>query len=242
MRIYDPAREQVTLRALQGTETDIELMVDVPNKDLRSLNDLVAARNWVRNNIQNYPRVKLRYIAVRNEVDPNNNATRDYGDLVLPAMQNVHEAIVDAGLANQIKVSTATYTGLLDKSYPPSAGDFRANVPGFIEPIITFLVQNNSVMLANIYPYFVAHGNMNVSRPYALFQPDAPRVNDGGLMYSNLFDAMLDAHYAALGQTPLGGRNLKIVVSESGWPSDGNSLATLGNAGIYYRNLIAHVK
>ncbi|KAI3511402.1 hypothetical protein L1887_18555 [Cichorium endivia] len=236
MRIYDP--NQATLRALQGI--DIELMLDVPNSELRSLNNPVAATTWVRNNIQNYPGVKFRYIAVGNEVDPNNNATRDYVKLVLPAMRNVHQAIVDARLANQIKVSTATYTGLLEKSYPPSDGVFHENVKAFIRPIIAFLVQNNLPMLANIYPYFAAQGNMQVNLSYALFQPDAPRVNDKGIMYSNLFDAMLDAHYAA--QAPFGGRNLKIVVSESGWPSSGNSLATIGNAGTYYRNLIAHVK
>ena len=51
---------------------------------------------------------------------------------------------------------------------------------------------------------------------------------------------MLDAHYAA--QSRLGGENVEIVVSESGWPSAGGRAATIGNAGTYYRNLIAHVK
>nr|CAA09765.1 beta-1,3-glucanase [Cichorium intybus x Cichorium endivia] len=235
MRIYDP--NQATLQALQGI--DIELMLDVPNSELESLNNPVAATTWVRNNIQNYPGVNFRYIAVGNEVDPNNNATSDYVKLVLPAMRNVHQAIVDASLANQIKVSTATYTGLLENSYPPSDGVFHENVKAFIEPIIAFLVQNNLPMLANIYPYFAAQGSMQVNLSYALLQPDAPVVNDNGIMYSNLFDAMLDAHYAA--QAPFGGENLEIVVSESGWPSCCDSIATVENAGTYYRNLIGHV-
>ncbi|KAL8259591.1 hypothetical protein R6Q59_027544 [Mikania micrantha] len=233
MRIYDPYTP--TLDALRGT--NIEVMFGVPNDVLQSLNDQNAANTWVSNNILRYSNnVRFKYIAVGNEVDPNNGNSR-YVPFVLPAMQNVYNAIRNAGLGNQIKVSTATYTGLLGTSYPPSSGAFRDNVRGFIEPIIRFLVQNNQPMLANIYPYF---SNPGSNLPYALFTAPGPVVNDNGRQYSNLFDAILDAHYAAQGR--LGGGNVEIVVSESGWPSSGGSVATTGNAGTYFRNLISHVK
>ncbi|KAI3743535.1 hypothetical protein L1987_61245 [Smallanthus sonchifolius] len=233
MRIYDP--HQPTLEALRGT--NIELMIDVPNDRLQSLNDQNAANIWVRYNIQRYPNVRFRYIAVGNNVDPNNGNNR-YVPFVLRAMQNVHNAVRAAGLGNQIKVSTATYTGLLGSSFPPSIGAFRDNVRGFIEPIIRFLSQNNLPMFANIYPYYA---NPNSNLPFALFTATQPVVIDnGGRQYFNLFDAMLDAHYAA--QARLGGGNVEIVVSESGWPSSGGPVATIGNAGTYYRNLIAHVR
>ncbi|KAF5823205.1 putative glucan endo-1,3-beta-D-glucosidase [Helianthus annuus] len=153
MRIYAP--NQATLRALGGT--NIELILDVPNDSLQSLTNPDAASYWVQNNIINHPDVKFRYIAVGNEVDPNND-NRRYVSYVLPAMKNVQKAIRDAGLANHIKVSTATYTGLLSVSYPPRDGAFGSNVQGFIAPIIKFLVENNSPMLANIYPYFAYAG------------------------------------------------------------------------------------
>ncbi|KVG26078.1 Glycoside hydrolase, catalytic domain-containing protein [Cynara cardunculus var. scolymus] len=127
MRIYDP--NQATLRALQGT--NIELILDVPNDVLQSLNDQNAANTWVRNNIQNFPGVRFRYIAVGNEVDPNNESRR-FANFVLSAMRNLHGAIRAAGLGNQIKVSTATYTGLLVNSSPPSNGAFYDNVWGFL--------------------------------------------------------------------------------------------------------------
>nr|KAJ0226735.1 hypothetical protein LSAT_V11C100031050 [Lactuca sativa] len=238
MRIYDP--NPVTLRALQ--RTNIELILDVPNIELESLTNPSNARTWVQNHIQNYPEVKFRYIAVGNEVDPNsdNTVNRQYVTFVLPAMQNVHRAIVDAGLDKQIKVSTATYAGLLENAYPPSEGVFYKNVTNtFIGPIITFLAQNNLPMLANIYPYFACQRSADVNLQYSLFT-SGPLVPDKDLMYSNLFDAMYDAHYAA--QARLGGENVEIVVSESGWPSYGHRVATPENARTYYRNLIAHVK
>ncbi|PWA57852.1 Glycoside hydrolase, catalytic domain-containing protein [Artemisia annua] len=235
MRIYGP--DQGVLQALKGT--NIELILDVPNDNLQSLNDQGRANTWVRDNIQRYPDVKFKYIAVGNEVNPNND-NRRFVNFVLPAMRNIHTALRAAGLNNKIKVSTATYTGLLSKTFPPNDGAFDNNVRGFIEPIIRFLAQNNLPMLANIYPYFGYLNDPNSNLPYALFTAPGTVVNDNGRQYSNLFSAMLDAHYAA--QARLGGENVEIVVSESGWPSAGGRAATIGNAGTYYRNLIAHVK
>ncbi|KAI3696680.1 hypothetical protein L6452_29154 [Arctium lappa] len=203
MRIYDP--NQATLRALKGT--NIELILGVPNDALQSLTDQNAANRWVRDNIQNYPDVRFKYVAVGNEVDPNNESRR-YVNFPHPT--------------------------------PPGKGAFRDNVRGFIEPIIKFLAQNNLPMLANIYPYFGYLGDPNANLRYALFTAPGTVVNDNGRQYSNLFDAMLDAHYAA--QARLGGANVNIVVSETGWPSAGGRGASIENARTYYSNLIQHVK
>ncbi|KAF3955676.1 hypothetical protein CMV_019127 [Castanea mollissima] len=181
MRIYDP--DQTTLNALKGS--NIELIIGILNNNLQALTDATAATNWVQNNIRNYPDVKFKYIAVGNEVNPGDAEAQ----FVLPAMQNIHNAIVAANLQNQIKVSTAIDTTLLGNSYPPSAGVV---------------------------------------------------VTDGSLQYQNLFDALLDSLYSALEKA--GAPNLQIVVSESGWPSEGDTAATVANAGTYYKNLINHVK
>ncbi|KAM0065101.1 putative glucan endo-1,3-beta-D-glucosidase [Helianthus debilis subsp. tardiflorus] len=237
MRIYAPRSD--ILEALRGT--NIELILDVPNVSLEKLTNPNLATDWVRNNVLNYPDVRFRYISVGNEVDPNNGDTRQFVGFVLPAMRNVQNALRAAGRANQIKVSTATYTGLLSKSYPPSEGVFNESVLSFIQPIITFLAQNGSPMLANIYPYFAHIGPPALpDLPFALFTRTTPAYSDQGRPYFNLFDAMYDAHYVA--QSRLGGGNVEIVVSESGWPSFGDTFARLGNAGTYYRKLISHVK
>ena len=180
MRIYDP--NQPTLQALKGT--NIELILDILNVDLESLNNQGNANTWVRNNIQIYPVVKFKYIAVGNEVDPNNKDNKRYVNFVLPAMQNVHNALRAAGLDNKIKVSTATYTGLLVNTYSSSNSAFNSNVRGFIEPIIRFLAQNNLLMLANIYSYFGYLGDPNLNLPYALFTAPGTVVNDNGRQYS----------------------------------------------------------
>ncbi|PIN02724.1 Glucan endo-1,3-beta-D-glucosidase [Handroanthus impetiginosus] len=236
MRIYNP--DQPTLQALRGS--NIEVILGVPNTDLENVAASQAnANTWVQNNIRNYPNVRFRYIAVGNEVSPLRDTSR-YVRFVLPALQNIQIAISNAGLGNQIKVSTAIETGVLGNSYPPADGVFRSDVTSYLNPIIRFLANNGAPLLVNVYPYFSYIGNKgSIDIQYALFQSDGITV-PGGIRYQNLFYALVDATYAALEKS--GGSSLEIVVSESGWPSAGGDSATLDNERIYITNLIQRVK
>lgn len=237
MRIYNPY--STIFQALYGS--NIQLMLGVANSDLQALaTDASAATQWVLNNVKRYSTdVKFRYIAVGNEVqvaDPESQ-------YVLRAMQNIHNALVSAGLKDQIKVSTAIDLRLLDLGNisPPSRGAFTANATSYIDPIIAFLVNNGLPILSSVYPYFTYINNMQKYQlHYAIFTSPGVVEQDGDLGYTNLFHAMLDALYWALEKA--GGSNLEIVVSESGWPSAGDSAATIENAGTYYTNLINHLK
>jgi exo-beta-1,3-glucanase (GH17 family) len=91
-----------------------------------------------------------------------------------------------------------------------------------------------------VYPYFAYKGSPgDISLNYALFLPGTT-VRDGGngLVYTNLFDAMVDAIHAALEKA--GAASVRVVVSESGWPSAGGAAASVQNARTYNQNLINH--
>ncbi|KAH9741453.1 putative glucan endo-1,3-beta-glucosidase [Citrus sinensis] len=233
MRIYDP--NEPTLQALRGS--NIELMLGVANGDIQALSDPSAASSWVQNNILAFtPDVVFRYIAVGNEISPSDQAA----SFVLPAMQNIYNAIVSANLQDQIKVSTAIQTSLLGNSYPPSAGSFADDANSYIGPIVQFLKQTGAPLLANVYPYFSYIGDTkDIRLDYALFTSQGTPVQDGSLGYQNLFDASLDALYSALEKA--GVPDLEVVVSETGWPSEGGEAATVDNASTYYKNVINHV-
>ncbi|XP_074560366.1 glucan endo-1,3-beta-glucosidase-like [Curcuma longa] len=231
MRIYSP--DQDVLQALSGS--NIQLILGLPNDNLQSIaSDPSTANDWVQNKIVAFSGVAFRYIAVGNEVIPENPNLAQY---VLPAMQNIQNAINAAGLQSQIKVSTAVSGNALGQSYPPSAGAFASDSMG---SIVQFLASNQAPLLFNVYPYFSYAGNSaQISLDYALFTSDGAVVHDGPFDYQNLFDAMVDAAYAALEK--VGGSDVRIVVSESGWPSAGGFAASVHNAKTYNRNLIRHV-
>ncbi|KAK4855786.1 hypothetical protein QYF36_010869 [Acer negundo] len=234
MRLYDP--NESTLQALKAS--DIELMLGVPNENLQALSDPSAAKDWVQRFILPYSSdVKFRYIVVGNEIKYNDLAAQ----YVLPAMQNMYDAIKAANLQGQIGVSTSIEPSLLGSSYPPSSGSFSTNASPYIVPIVQFLMKTGDPLLANIYPYFgYVSDPADIKLEYALFTSPGPVVIDGQFKYQNLFHALLDALYAALEKA--GAPSLKVVVSETGWPSDGGNAATVENARTYYRNVIDHVK
>ncbi|KAM3693388.1 hypothetical protein ACB098_08G159900 [Castanea mollissima] len=234
MRIFDP--NHATLQALKGS--NIEVIVGVVNNDLQGLaTSLATANTWVQTNIIPYPDVKISYIAAGNEIKPSDPLAQYVG----PAIQNLNNAITASNL--QIKVSTVIDMSLLGNSFPPSAGSFSDSASSYINAIVSILVSTNAPLLANVYPYFAYKSDpTNIKLEYALFASPGVVVQDGNLGYQNLFDAVLDALYSALEK--IGGANLTVIVTETGWPSDGDSgvAATIVNAGTYYKNLISHVK
>lgn len=234
MRIYAPVPE--VLQALGGS--NIELMVGVANEDLYNLaTNMGTAYAWVQNNIRNYPTVNFRYIAVGNEINP----PAWEANYLLGAMKNIHQAISESGLGNQIKVSTPFSAAVLGESYPPSKGSFRPDFRSFINPIISFLADTGAPFFLNMYPYFSYIGNTRyISLEYALFTSPGIVVRDGQFGYQNIFDAILDAGYSALEKA--GGGSLEIVVTETGWPTAGGTATTIENARTYNRNLLRHVK
>ncbi|XP_054819242.1 glucan endo-1,3-beta-glucosidase 13-like [Prosopis cineraria] len=238
VKLYDADSDVLTALANSG----IQVVVALPNELLSSAAaDQSFTDQWVQANISRYhPATQFEAIAVGNEVfvDPN-NTTR----FLVPAMKNVQASLAKHNL--DIKISSPIALSALQSSYPPSSGAFKSElIEPVIKPMLDFLRQSGSYLMVNAYPFFAYEANSNtVSLDYALFKQNPGVVDSGnGLRYMSLLEAQIDAVYAAM--SALQYDDVKIVVSETGWPSQGDSNevgAGVDNAASYNGNLVRRV-
>uniref|UniRef100_A0A803MJL0 Glucan endo-1,3-beta-D-glucosidase n=1 Tax=Chenopodium quinoa TaxID=63459 RepID=A0A803MJL0_CHEQI len=142
----------------------------------------------------------------------------------------------------------------------------QTNVVPFATVVKYIAVAIDTSLLTNTYPRSASEfGNAGYITPIINFLTSMVRLCCGR-DYQNLFDAIVDGVYVALGKAraPNAGivvletRESQFLVSHNGilennvmfftggdrkpWPSEGGDDATVENAGTYYRNLIGHVK
>lgn len=231
VRIYDTNAE--VLAAFQ--DSDIALIVGVQNEQLSSL--ATGATQWVQENVLPYASI-IKCVVVGNEVLTIN---KQYSEHLFPAITNVYNALSAFNLQASIQVSTSHATDVLDaSSYPPSQGKFQSAIQDQMSSILQFLSQTGSPFLANVYPFFsYLYSNGQIPLSYALFEPGNNNTDTNGLQYTNLFDAQVDTLIAAM--TALGHADITVVVTECGWPSNGDASATVDNAKTHNNNLVKHV-
>ncbi|XP_019249219.1 PREDICTED: glucan endo-1,3-beta-glucosidase 6 [Nicotiana attenuata] len=229
-----------TLKALGNS--GIEVMVGIPNDMLTTLGSLKAAEKWVSKNVSvhlSHNNVNIRYVAVGNEpfLETYNGS---YLRTTFPALQNVQTALVKAGHGNQVKVTVPLNADVYESaSSLPSGGDFRADIHNFVIQIVKFLSDNGCPFTINIYPFISLYMDSNFPVEYAFFDGNATPLNDGGIIYTNMFDANHDTLVWALKKNGFG--NLPIIVGEIGWPTDGDRNANLQLAQRFNQGFMAHI-
>lgn len=191
VRLYgtDPA----IIKALANT--GIGIVIGAANGDIPSLaSDPSSAKAWIDSNvIPFYPASKIILITVGNEV-------LTFGDQnlqnqLLPAMQNLQNALNSASLGGKIKVSTVHAMAVLGQSEPPSSGSFQPGLTNVLKGLLEFNDATGSPFAINPYPYFAYTSD---PRPetlaFCLFQPNPGRL-DGNtkIKYMNMFDAQVSS-------------------------------------------------
>ncbi|CAN4124152.1 unnamed protein product [Withania somnifera] len=224
VRLFDADRAMLLALA----NTGIRVTVSVPNDQILGIGQSNAtAANWVSRNILSHvPATKVTAIAVGSEVL---TTLPNAAPILVSAMQFIHSALVAANLASQIKISTPHSSSIILDSFPPSQAFFNRSWDTVVIPLLNFLQFTGSYLMLNVYPY------------YDFMKSNAVDSNTL-LHYTNVFDAVVDAAYFAMAY--LNFTNIPITVTESGWPSKGDSSesdATLDNANTYNSNLIKHV-
>ncbi|PIN08529.1 Glucan endo-1,3-beta-D-glucosidase [Handroanthus impetiginosus] len=236
IRIYDA--DHGVLQAFRGS--GIEIIIGLPNEYLTDISvNQDRAIEWVKQNVEPfYPATKISGIAVGNEVL--GGVDMELWEVLVPAVRNVYTALDRLRLSDKIEVSSPHSEAVFAITYPPSAGEFKESVLPYMRPLLHFFSQIGTPFYINAYPFLAYKSDPeHIDLNYALFLK-SPGIYDAKtkLHYGNMFDAMVDASYAALEKAGFG--SMEVIVSETGWASKGDENeagASLKNARTYNRNL-----
>ncbi|KAL2318735.1 hypothetical protein Fmac_032611 [Flemingia macrophylla] len=145
--------------------------------------------------------------------------TRTRKNFLVPAMKNVNTSLSKQNPNAAIKVSSPLALFALQSSFPASSSSFKSElVEPVIKPMLEFLRQTDSHLILNAYPFFAYAANADkISLNYALLRDNPDIVDsDNDLKYSNLFNAQIDAIFAAM--STLEYDNVLVMVSDARWP------------------------
>ncbi|KAK9138483.1 hypothetical protein Sjap_009077 [Stephania japonica] len=235
------------------SNTDLQVSLMLPNDLISNISsNQTLSDQWVQTHILPFHRnARIRYLLIGNEVLSYSATDRDkqtWYDLV-PAMYRIKRSL-NALQIPKIKLGTPLAMDVLESSFPPSNGTFRSDISETVlTPLLRFVNRTKSFFFLDVYPYFPwSEHSAQISLDYALFRGGKDGANltytDPGtnLTYTNLLDQMLDSVNFAM--TRLGFPHVRILISETGWPSNGDIDqigANIYNAATYNRNLVRKI-
>ncbi|CAA7397474.1 unnamed protein product [Spirodela intermedia] len=242
VKIFD--MDASVIRAFANT--GIFLSLCVPNGNISSLaSDQSSADHIIRQFVLPfYPKTRISSISVGNEV----SMLPEFAASLLPAMKNLHRSLTAFRLQSVIKVSTTNSLAVLAIRFPPSLAVFQESIAEpVLRPLLSFLAETGSPFMVNLYPYLTFMEIPYIPLGFALFSENTESGfsftdPNTGLTYTNLFDLLVDSLNSAA--FSLGFYNLRLVVTETGWPSqggEGDGAASMRNAAAFNQKLVNHV-
>ncbi|KAL6131555.1 hypothetical protein ACLB2K_069930 [Fragaria x ananassa] len=227
--------------------SNTSLLLTIPNAlvPLLAANRTNALRWLYEHVVPFFPRTKIAAISVGNDVL---ESTPEFSQFLLPAIQNVHLALLDLGIRKIAVSTTFSFVNVVTAPFPPSAAQFiDAPLQTVIRPLLQFLRDTNSSFFVNVYPYNLYRLRSEIPIGFPLFQEHPFSFRDDmatGVRYWNLFDMMVDAVISAMAVA--GHENIPLIVTETGWPSSSTDPreveANPVYAELYIKGLLGHLK
>ncbi|CAA6672730.1 unnamed protein product [Spirodela intermedia] len=201
--------DEWTVSSLAGT--GIEVMLAIP---------MTSSPAWATSTTPETGSSRM-YVAVGNEPFLK-SYNGSYLKTTVPALKNVQKALDEEGRGS--------------RPPSPSTPTFRADIRHLMQQIVDFLHASGAPFLVNIYPFLSLYENQNFPFDFAFFGAGGRSIADKGLQYSNVFDANFDTLLWSLKKAGAG--DLKVIVGEVGWPTDGDKSASPALAERFYGGLM----
>ncbi|KAL3844950.1 hypothetical protein ACJIZ3_002353 [Penstemon smallii] len=224
------------MKAFVGGE--VEIAASIPNESVKYVKKPGTAAYWLRTKIYRHinSNVKVKYILVGHE--PFSWYYRNHSHNVVDSLRYIRDALVRDGFGDT-KVSIPHFTDvLLPGIKKPSEADFNPEVKNKIVESLHILNISDAPFFINIFPiHYISENNWDPEFAFLDNKSNFSIIDDiNGLKYTNVFDFVYDSLLWAFKR--YGFPNLKVVVGQIGWPTDGFLGANTINAERFYKSFL----
>ncbi|XP_016489720.1 glucan endo-1,3-beta-glucosidase 8-like [Nicotiana tabacum] len=151
----------------------------------------------------------------------------------------VRGALNDMGLG-YIRTTTSHGMDVLKLTKVPSEADFRDDIKTLMLESLEFFNQTGTPFLLNMFPIQMVREILECPMEFGFFDNKSEfKIQDGNVTYRNAVELMID--YVAWAITKAGYPNMKIMIGQIGWPTDGYPHANIENARRFHKGLLKYL-
>ncbi|KAL8493887.1 hypothetical protein ACS0TY_024885 [Phlomoides rotata] len=231
--------EDELLEAFAGSQ--INLTINIPSYNtIKSLQEAII---WVQTKKEHFIVSNVRQIYMADfafSFSFNKTIIND----AISGLRYLQEAINLEGFGNEIKVTIPNHKGILkfnNTSLRPSEAEFLDIIKPEMTTFIQILEQNKAPFVVSI----TTIGDIQewgVDYNFAFTDNKSSLVirDVNGAVYTNAFEVMYDSYVWALKKLNASS-DLRVIVGQIGWPTDGYPGANASMAERYYKSLLPYV-
>ena len=225
------------LNAFAGTGINLTVTILDPMK----INSLEEARKWVQGKYDFFSRCNIRCIYFGKYIFDQVRVDKALIAGSLKALRWMREAL-DEQEFNDVQVNFVNYEGIFRPNIRrPSEAEFPDEYKRELKEYLRFLQENDAPFPIDSIP-LTDNAWQNFSMSFAF--PDGASnfvIKDvNGAVYTNTFEWRFDCYVWAMRK--LNFTNLRIVVGQVGWPTDGFPGATAANAERFFKHFLPWVQ
>ncbi|KAI3461993.1 hypothetical protein Pfo_018656 [Paulownia fortunei] len=237
LKLFSPSDN--VLKAFAGG--DIVITTTLPNEAIDDITVPGYATYWLQERIRKYQNqnINIRFLHVGSEPFSSFSRNITY-DNAVEALRLIQESLVANGYEN-VTATTPHFTDVLKPNITkPSEADFRPDLKEKMVQFVRLLNTTNAPFVMNMFPiHFVAQNNWDIEFSFVDNQSNFT-IEDNGLIYRNVFEFVYDSFLTAMAKA--GSPNLKLMVGQIGWPTDGYPGANTSNAERFFKEFLPYAK
>ncbi|KAL0395567.1 UNVERIFIED_CONTAM: Glucan endo-1,3-beta-glucosidase 5 [Sesamum calycinum] len=219
----------------------IAITVTLPNEGLKHIVNTGLAAYWLQQKIRKHQikNINITSLYVGSQPFSTFYRTETY-DTAVDTLKIIQKALQLNGYENVV-ATTPHFTDVLKPGMmKPSEADFRSDLKEKMVEFVKVLNASKAPFVMDIFPiHFVAENKWDMEFCF-LDNKSNFSIKDNGHVYTNVFEFVYDSFVTAIAKA--GVPNLKVMVGQIGWPTDGYPGANVTNAERFFREFIPFVK